>query len=110
MRGDQNSETFFFCRGGGGLKCIVALKKLVRVFERLKCCKLLNNLYLNKICIHFTEDEICGVSVSIRNQDVDILQVWNKKAALDEREITRVVEMVKEILQEIEVKTHFYKC
>ncbi len=55
------------------------------------------------------EDEICGVSVSIRNMDVNILQVWNKKAALDEREIGRVVEMVKDILQDVEVKTHFYK-
>ena len=50
------------------------------------------------------------MSVSIRNMDVNILQVWNKKAGLDEREIGRVVEMVKDILQGIDIKTHFYKC
>ncbi|XP_038067181.1 eukaryotic translation initiation factor 4E type 3-like [Patiria miniata] len=55
------------------------------------------------------EDEICGVSVSIRNLDVDILQVWNKKAGLNDSEINRVVAMVKDILQGIEIKTHFYK-
>ncbi|XP_022098766.1 eukaryotic translation initiation factor 4E type 3-like [Acanthaster planci] len=55
------------------------------------------------------DDEICGVSVSIRNLDVDIIQVWNRKAGLNDMEINKVIDMVKEILQGIEIKTHFYK-
>ncbi|KAJ8046919.1 Eukaryotic translation initiation factor 4E type 3 [Holothuria leucospilota] len=51
-------------------------------------------------------DEICGISVSIRNVD-DVIMVWNRRTDLAEK--ARVKEKVQGILPNIEFNAVFYK-
>ena len=53
------------------------------------------------------DDEICGVSVSIRNMD-DVVQVWNRKAQLATE--AKIVDKVKQLAPDVEFRTTFYKC
>ncbi|XP_072027412.1 eukaryotic translation initiation factor 4E type 3-like [Amphiura filiformis] len=52
------------------------------------------------------EDEICGVSVSIRNMD-DVVQVWNRHAPLAAQ--AKIVDKVKQLAPDVEFRTTFYK-
>lgn len=51
-------------------------------------------------------DEVCGISVSIRNVD-DVIMVWNKRTDLAEN--AKIKEKVKDILPAIEFNAVFYK-
>ncbi len=52
------------------------------------------------------DDEICGVSVSIRNMD-DVVQVWNRHAHLSSQ--AKIVDKVKLLAPDVEFRTTFYK-
>eukprot|EP00795_Rhopilema_esculentum_P002344 gene2344-17981_t len=53
------------------------------------------------------EDEIVGVSVSIRDRD-DIIQVWNQDAKYSEQ--ARVIEAIYDLDQELTLHNSFYKA
>ncbi|KAK3102696.1 hypothetical protein FSP39_013219 [Pinctada imbricata] len=52
------------------------------------------------------DDEISGVSISIRERD-DIIQIWNTKALLHEQ--STVIDKVRELLPDISFAAIFYK-
>ncbi|XP_065067249.1 eukaryotic translation initiation factor 4E type 3-like [Rhopilema esculentum] len=54
-----------------------------------------------------SEDEIVGVSVSIRDRD-DIIQVWNQDAKYSEQ--ARVIEAIYDLDQELTLHNSFYKA
>ena len=58
------------------------------------------------ICVYVTDDEISGISISIRERD-DILHIWNTKALLHEK--ATVIDKVKELLPDINFSAIFYK-
>lgn len=60
------------------------------------------------LCIQFffSDDDIIGVSVSIRDRD-DLVLIWNRFAHL--RDLSTVVQKVQELLPHVAFSTVFYK-
>ncbi|XP_031560565.1 eukaryotic translation initiation factor 4E type 3-like [Actinia tenebrosa] len=52
-------------------------------------------------------DQVCGVSVSLRDRD-DIIQIWNTNAAVGNQ--SKVLEKVRTLLPDVDFRDHFYKC
>ncbi|PIK38640.1 eukaryotic translation initiation factor 4E family member 3 [Apostichopus japonicus] len=66
-----------------------------------------NSFQISFGCCKGSRDEVCGISVSIRNVD-DVIMVWNKRTDLAEE--ARITEKVSKILPAIEFNAVFYKC
>ncbi|XP_051163396.1 eukaryotic translation initiation factor 4E type 3-like [Leptopilina boulardi] len=83
---------------------------------RLKCHKSETSIVWKEVVLaaigeQFSEnlaegDEVCGVTVSIRERD-DLVQIWNENAALASK--ATILDKIHKLLPEIEFAAEFYK-